>query len=242
MNTHKTALITGGAQRIGAHLALRLAEAGYNIILHYHHSSKEAHELQKKISNFNRMCHLYSADLSNYDDTLSLIETLKSKFDCIDLIINNAATYHPDSLLDLEESHFNEQMQTNFKAPMLISKHFTSDDNSNHIINMLDKKITTIDQKRFSYWMSKKSLEQFTYYAACMLAPHTRVNAIAPGLMMQPVNQTYSEALLEEKRHKTPLQRLGNPDDIVNGILALESLTFTTGQVLFIDGGMHLIN
>ena len=55
MNTHKTALITGGAQRIGAHLALRLAEAGYNIILHYHHSSKEAHELQKKISNFNRM-------------------------------------------------------------------------------------------------------------------------------------------------------------------------------------------
>lgn len=242
MVNHKTAFITGGAQRIGAHIALNLAKSGYNIILHYHHSSRKAHTLKDKINSFNRSCFIYSADLSDETSTLSMIEALKNKFSTIDLIINNAATYHSDSLIDLDDHEFSLQMHTNFKAPMLISKHFKSDDNPNHIINMLDKKITTIDQKRFSYWMSKKSLEQFTYYAACMLAPHTRVNAIAPGLMMQPVNQTYSEDTLEEKRNKTPLQRLGNPDDIVNGILALESLTFTTGQVLFIDGGMHLIN
>ena len=85
MTEYKTAFITGGAQRIGAHLALCLAKAGYNIILHYHHSSKEAHQLQEKIIKLHRTCYICSADLSNSNETLLMIESLKSKFKYISL-------------------------------------------------------------------------------------------------------------------------------------------------------------
>ncbi len=238
MATNKSALITGGAKRIGKDIAVYLAENGFDIALHYNTSKAEAEEVSKEIKSKGQNCILFQCNLSNIKDALSLIEKVKQSFSSLSLLINNASIFEKRSFLETDIDFFDSTFNTNFKAPFFLSQGFAKNFKSGHIINLLDTNITRDRTKYFIYNLSKKMLSEFTKMSAAELAPDIRVNAIAPGPILPPSND--GKEYLEREMNSVPLKRWGTISEILQSIDFLLKNEYLTGQCIFVDGGEHL--
>ncbi len=234
----QAALITGSAKRIGKAIAVHLAESGFDIALHYNTSKSEAEEVAKEIKSKGRNCVLFQCNLSNIKDTLSLIEKVKQSFPSLSLLINNASIFEKRSFLESDISFFDNHFNTNFKAPFFLSQSFAKSVKEGHIINLLDTNITQDRTKYFVYNLTKKMLSEFTKMTAAELAPHIRVNAIAPGPILPPSNK--EKEYLEREQESIPLKRWGTMPEILQSIDFLLKNEYLTGQCIFVDGGDHL--
>jgi NAD(P)-dependent dehydrogenase (short-subunit alcohol dehydrogenase family) len=233
----EAALITGASDRIGKSIALALAEAGYNIALHYNNSEKKANQTRNEITEKGVACSLFKADLRNPVETKALIEAAFKEFK-ITVLVNNASLFIPDTFMDGNDQLFDDQFLTNFKAPYLLSREFAKKTNQGVIINLLDTNIRKNQTSHFSYLLSKKFLREFTKMAAVELAPGIRVNGISPGLILPPEGQ--DNTYLERLAVKIPLKKSGNVKNISDTVLFLIKNNFITGQILFVDGGENV--
>lgn len=236
---NRSALITGGAKRLGQAIALSLAEKGYHIALHCHHSKNEAEKTAKKIKQHGVKCHIYLADLNQNDDMLSLIPNVLQDLPDLCLLINNASIFERGHLMDTDIDLFDRTWNINLKVPFFLSRDFADYRAKGHIINMLDTKISKPLLSYFIYSLSKITLSEFTKMAARELGPNIRVNGICPGLIL-PSKDTAQEAFVS-MGSKIPLKGTGDPSRIVSAVHYLIENTFVTGETLFVDGGEHLM-
>ena len=236
----KTALITGGAVRIGAQIVKTLHENNYRVLVHCHQSKKNAqilcNELNTKISNSAEMV---CTDLKS----LSNIEKLSSKIESIDLLINNASVFYPTPLPKTKHEDWDNLINVNLKAPYflatLLSNKLSSRNGS--IINIVDIHSERPLRNHPIYSISKAGLKMLTLSLAKELAPNVRVNGISPGSIIWP--QTKGSISDNQKKimlDRVALKRQGKPKDIAEAVLFLVESDYITGQIINIDGGRTL--
>jgi NAD(P)-dependent dehydrogenase (short-subunit alcohol dehydrogenase family) len=236
--TGKTALVTGAARRIGRACALALAEAGADIILHYHMSSEEAEETASMIRDMGRRSFPLTADLGNPDEIDALWTAAAEVTGRPDILVNSASVFPEGTFRDSLTDDYLRCSRVNSLAPLHLSRLFALRPSEGVIINFLDARLTDYDREHFPYHISKRELFTQTRALAVELAPGIRVNGIAPGLILPPPG--YGPDYLEERISSNPLKRIGNLDQITGALLFLVRNDFITGQIIYIDGGRHL--
>ncbi len=239
---NSTALITGAAKRIGREVAINLAGKGYDIVISYNKSKIEAQKLAREISEkFNVRCEIFSCDLSDVTQTKNLAEFMVKNFPNWNLLINNASIFNKSKFLTESYSELFENLNVHFVSPLILSKEFAkiAPENS-HIINMIDKNITRYDTSYFYYLLSKKLLAEFTKMLALQLAPKIRVNGVAPGYILNPIDEENPSEMTKNLIKKIPLKTKGQVENIWQAIEFLLENKFVNGQIIFIDGGASL--
>jgi len=243
----KVALVTGGAMRLGRAIALTLARAGCDVIIHYRNSREDANDLAEEIRALGRQAWPLHADFSEEDMAEDFLRTAWETAGWIDILVNNAAMYSRHRITESEESDILTQWRVNTLTPMLLTKALAKcvedsdilpEDYLGHVINILDRTITAPEHGALPYWVSKKALEAYTLGAAKELAPRITVNAIAPGPVLAPPHQPDTEG---ELAGTMLLATRCSPEDVSNAVVYLTTARCITGQVLFIDSGQHLI-
>ena len=234
----KTALITGGAKRLGAALAAGIAAAGAHVVIHYRHSQGEAEKLKGTIVDAGGDASIIEADLA--DNTLAdtLVGRAVALAGPLDILINNASIFQEESFMEMEPDAIHKNMNINAIAPMLIARNFAEQQRKGALINLLDTMVMDYDKRHVPYHLSKRALHTLTRIMAVEFAPNIRVNAIAPGLILPPSGKGID--YLEGLAHSNPLKKHGGAPDIVDAALYLLGAEFVTGQTLFVDGGRHL--
>ena len=236
----KKIIITGGATRIGAAIAKKLAFPGVEILIHFHKSRLKAEKLKKNLSMNGAKIYLVKGDLSKDNDLKKIINFAKKKLKFFDCLINNASLFENDKLENFSTTSWNKHISTNLKAPAFLSKEFAKNvrGRNNNIINIIDQRIFKLTPYFFSYTISKTGLYTLTKTSAMSLAPNIKVNGIAPGPTLK--NQRQSKNHFKKQYLATPLKKQVDVDEICNAVDFLTKNSSITGQVLAIDSGQSL--
>ncbi len=232
-----TALVTGGAKRLGAYLCEFLAMQGYDIVIHCNNSIKQARVLQKKISKHTN-CKIFKADLSNPKKFQIAIRTFFKRKTRIDLLIHNASIYPQKKFHESSHQDLMENFGVHVFAPFLLNQIMQKQNHQAHIIHIIDGGVHRFDQHHFVYQLSKNALYSLNQMLAIELAPKIRVNAIMPGPIQKPANMSlkkYNQVL-----KALPMGREGGFDEIAKALKSLIDNEYITGQVVYVDGGFHL--
>ena len=236
----KTALITGGAARIGAQIVKTLHHNQFNIIIHCNQSKDKAQLLCDELNSIRaNSVEVISGNLNNIDELDSLVSSIKS----IDLLVNNASVFYPKSVEDSEMKDWDDVININLKAPFFLSKGLskTLSENDGSIINIIDIHSERPLKKHAIYNISKAGLKMLTQTLAKELAPRIRVNGVSPGSILWP--QDSAEITEDDKNlmlERIALHRQGSPQDIADTVLFLANSNYITGQIINIDGGRTL--
>ena len=236
----KTALITGGAARIGAQIVKTLHHNQFNIIIHCNQSKDKAQLLCDELNAVRaNSVEIVSGNLNNIDELDSLVSSIKS----IDLLVNNASVFYPKSVEDSEIKDWDDVININLKAPFFLSKGLskTLSENDGSIINIIDIHSERPLKKHAIYNISKAGLKMLTQTLAKELAPKIRVNGVSPGSILWP--QDSAEITEDDKNlmlERIALHRQGSPQDIADTVLFLANSNYITGQIINIDGGRTL--
>ncbi|MBN1412571.1 MAG: SDR family oxidoreductase [Spirochaetales bacterium] len=236
--TGKTALITGGAKRLGRAITRGLVNKGVNVIVHYNESAKEAEQLVAEAKSAGVKAWAVKADLLDKTGVEGLFEKAEKASGSVEILINNASIFPEESLLDFSYDSLIQNVDIHAYAPLCLSRHFSGSKKGGDIINILDSRITDYDDRHVAYHLSKRMLYSLTRLMALEFAPFIRVNAVAPGLILPPPGK--GEEYLKEQAHSNPLQTHGEPKDVSQAVNFLIENRFITGQVIFVDGGRHL--
>lgn len=236
----KTALITGGAARIGAQIVKTLHHNQFNIIIHCNQSKDKAQLLCDELNLIRaNSAEIVSGNLNNIDELDSLVSSIES----IDLLVNNASVFYPKSVEDSEMKDWDDVININLKAPFFLSKGLskTLSKNDGSIINIIDIHSERPLKKHAIYNISKAGLKMLTQTLAKELAPRIRVNGVSPGSILWP--QDSAEISEDDKNlmlERIALHRQGSPQDIADTVLFLANSNYITGQIINIDGGRTL--
>ena len=236
----KVALISGGARRIGSVIVRTLHNHGMNIVLHCRNSVEEGHRLKDELNLIRESSiQVFQFDLLENDSPEQLVRMTIEQFGRLDVLVNNASVFYGSTVESVTDTQINELFGIHFKAPFnLIQQsliHLRK--TKGCIVNLTDMYAQYSLPKYSVYCASKAALESLTRSLALELAPDIRVNAIAPGAILWAESSTEQEAIIA----RTPLQRRGRTEEIANAVVYLvRDATFTTGQILAIDGGRSL--
>ncbi len=236
----RVALITGGAVRVGRAITLGLAEAGYDVVINYHTSESEARSVSSRVSELGRNSVIVPGDVSSADDVLKVADEVRRTYGRLDLLVNNASLFPRTPLLEVEEGEWDRVMGVNLKGPFLMVK-ATADlltAARGRVINLVDLSALQPWVEHPHHSVSKAGLLHLTRVMARALAPHVRVNAIAPGAVLLP--EDYDEDARQRSKESAALGTLGSPEDVVQTVLFLERSPFITGEVIVVDGGRLL--
>lgn len=243
-NTNKVALITGAAKRIGAAIVTQLHHEGYRVVVHYHTAQKEAealvHQLNEKRPDSAIAC---SADLSQPEQCHTLIKQASSQWQRLDALINNAAVFQATPAQTADYQSWQTIINTNLTSPFFLAQAafpFLQKVNGS-IINITDTHADGRPLKNYAvYNISKAGLHMLTQTLAREFAPNVRVNAVAPGVSL------WNDSLTPQQQEiltRTPLKRSAHATEIANAIsYLLNTATYTTGSVLYVDGGRLVFN
>lgn len=239
----KVALITGAARRIGASIARCLHQAGYNVIVHYGHSADAAETLCNELNAVRPASALcLQANLHQVDSLADFAWRAASLWDGLDLLVNNASVFQATPFHDATEAQWDELLGVNLKAPFFLSQAAAPflHEKRGAIVNLADIYAERPRQGYAVYSIAKAGLVAMTHALARELAPAVRVNAVAPGAILWPEQETNGTAQAEILA-RVPLGRTGAPDDIARAVLFLaRDADYVTGQVLGVDGGRSL--
>ncbi|CAC9586232.1 FolM Alternative dihydrofolate reductase 1 [uncultured Gammaproteobacteria bacterium] len=236
----KTALITGGAQRIGAQITKTLHAHDYNIIIHYRNSNKEAQTLANELNQLRaNSATLIQAELSDLQALKTLANTIKQ----LDVLVNNASVFYPTSMQNANENDWNTIINTNLMAPFFLSQSLLAalSKNKGCIINIIDIHAQRPLKNHAIYNISKAGVAMMTQTLAKELAPEIRVCGVAPGSILWPENQAkLNDEQKDKMLNKIPLNKQGSAEDIANTVLFLATSPYITGQIISVDGGRTL--
>lgn len=239
---NNAALITGGAKRIGRQIATFLASQGYDIVISYNNSKDEAENLSEEITKkFSVKCKIFQADLRDEKQAKKLADFVSEIFPNWNLLVNNASIFQKSKFLSAPDSALSDNLNLHFTSPLILIKEFAKNSPKNaQVINMVDKNIARYDTSYFYYLLSKKSLAELTKMLSIELAPEIRVNAIAPGFILNPIDEEKPSEKTQNIITRIPLKNKGEVENIIQGVEYLLNNKFVTGQILFIDGGASL--
>jgi len=239
----RTVLITGAAHRIGNAIVRTLHGAGANIVLHYRRSRAGAEALAAELSaTRGGSMQLVSGDLH---DTARLPLLVEEAFNCygrLDVLVNNASSFYPTPVGTIEESHWDDLIGTNLKAPLFLAQaaapHLRR--HGGVIVNLVDIHADRPLSGHPVYSIAKAGLVMVTKSLAAELGPEIRVNAVAPGAILWPETDM-DEANRRNIVERTFLKRRGDPSDIAGAVLYLvRDARYVSGHVLVVDGGRSL--
>lgn len=237
---NKTALITGASKRVGKALAEHLASSGWNVIIHFNSSGKEAQKLadslKRKFPKQNFIT--IKTNLSKINEVEDFIPKIVEEYGKFQMLINNASVFDPGYINETSLQLFDLQINVNLKAPFFLMKKFANIIGEGSIINFVDTRITNNKSNFAAYSLSKKSLWDLTKMAAVEFAPKIRVNAIAPGVTLPPEDK--DETYLQKLAENIPMKKPGGLLPILQSIDYIIQNEHLTGQLLFADGGENL--
>lgn len=238
--TASLALVTGSAHRLGKAFALSLARMGYAIALHYRGSAHEAEQTVKEIRALGVDCLPIRADLTQ-PEKIEFLFSLVDEFHLpLKVVVNSAAVMPVGSPLHLELHDWDLALDLNLRAPFLISQQAARRMTTGGVIvNITDIGAQKAWSRYPSYTVSKSGLESLTKLLARALAPHIRVNAIAPGLVLP--SDVVTEAQWRQLVEKLPLKRAAQLDELTMTLEFLIKNEYITGQTIVVDGGYSLI-
>jgi NAD(P)-dependent dehydrogenase (short-subunit alcohol dehydrogenase family) len=234
----RTALITGGAKRIGKALCLGLAQAGANVIVHFNNSREAAASVAAEIQALGRKAWTLDADLADRNQCASMVDRANGLSGSIDILVNSASVFPENTIHEFTGEDLDFNVQVNAFAPLLLSRSFAAQQRTGVIVNLLDSRITDYDRTHAAYHISKRMLHTITRILSLELAPGIRVGGVAPGLVLPPPGE--DESFLEKNKHTLPLQRYGNVESVFEAVRFLIASDFVTGQIIYVDGGRNL--
>jgi pteridine reductase len=244
--SEKVALVTGSAHRVGKAIALELARAGVNIMVHYHSSEPEqVRDTLHDIKSLGVDAFEVQADISQPDGVHSVIGAIDDEFGRLDILVNSASVFPRADFLDISLDSWERAMSVNVRAPFILTQAaarmmLDNDDPGGAIVNICDQGVDAAWPKRPHHGISKAALWSLTQNAAVSLAPDIRVNAIVPGPVMKTA-ESMTDEQWEKMGDTLPLKRTGDGADVGRAVVFLCSQSFITGTLLHVNGGEHLL-
>ena len=230
-----TALVTGGAVRLGRAIVLHLAERGYDIALHYATSNESAGKTAHEARELGVRCETYCADFTSLNEISLLMGRVLGDFSSLDILVNSAANFIQENLEETSDRGLLDTINVNLVAPFTLMREFKRRVTSGLIINILDERILRRVSTFGAYSVSKSALAHLTELSAVEWGETVRVNAIAPGLILPPAGS--SNEYLAKSAPNIPTKTHGYILDILRGFDYLIDSPFVNGEILFIDGG-----
>ena len=235
----RVALVTGGAVRIGKAIVEALAADGLGVVIHCDCSLEAATALAAQVRRRGGAAWVVSGALDGEAGCRAVMASARRLAGRVDVLVNNAAVFHKDRLATITEALLVSELQTNLVAPVLLTRLFAEQTRRGCVVNLLDRRIASNDLECIPYLLSKKALAEFTRTAALALAPGIRVNGVAPGAVLPPPGKGL--AYLHDAAGTVPLKCRVTPADVAQAVVALVHLETVTGQIVFVDGGQHLL-
>lgn len=232
----RTAIVTGGAKRIGAALVRALAADGWRVLIHCNRSRTEADALAAEVG-----ASVVQADLADPAAAAAILGAVASDAPA-GLLVNNASLFEYDTLADFTVERWDRQHAVNLRAPALLTQAFAAAlpaTANGLIVNLLDAKLASLNPDYFSYTVSKAGLMAVTELAARALAPRIRVNGIAPAVTM--VSGPQSRENFDAAPRHNPLGRGVTADDIAATLRYIVATPTLDSQVLTLDAGQRLL-
>lgn len=231
--------MTGAGKRLGRAVALRLAEEGMDVAVHYRDSAKDAAEVVGKIEELGQRAMAIQADLRNVDQIRRLLLEVGNEFGRLDLLVNSAANFLPGSIISTTEEIWDASLETNVKSPFFCAQAAAPmlRRSKGSIVNFADTGGLLGWSAFIGHSVAKAGVINLTKSLAKALAPDVRVNAIAPGTITMPGDPPEWE---QEFVKLAPLRRTGRPADIADAAVYLATAEFLTGHTLVLDGGRTL--
>ena len=242
-----TAVITGGARRIGRAIAEHLHDRGFDIALHYRSSEADARELAASLSGRGiGACRLYQADLESDAEVASLGAAILADTPTVDLLVNNASGFEPTPLETCSPAQFDRMLAGNLRGPYFLTQALLPGLRAAAaaaVVNIVDIHVQRPLPQFNAYVAAKAGLASLTRSLAVELAPVIRVNGVAPGAILWPDgDEGYDAATREHMLATIPMRRLGEPEDIARTVAFLAcDAPYITGQVVAVDGGGGLV-
>lgn len=247
----KRALVTGAGGRLGRAMALELARQGYDVAVHYSASEDGAHDTAEAIRALGRKAETLQADFLDLGAVKALIGRASEALGGpLSVLVNNASIFDYDRIGTVTAESWDRHMSSNLRAPLFLMQAFaaqapraTQDGQGESlpqalVVNMLDQRVQKLTPEFMTYSLAKHGLWTLTRTAAQALAPHVRVNGIAPGSTL--IGARQSQAHFDGQRAGTILGRGPNPEDITKVLSYLLDAPAVTGQMVAVDGGQHL--
>jgi len=232
-------LVTGGARRIGRAVALALAADGFDVAVHYNRSAPDAVKTAVAIKKTGADCDIFQADLFDEGDAAGLLWSVAKRFPSLSVLVNSASLFVPSDMGGEDTELLQKHWAVHVKAPWVLTAEFAKIVKSGVVVNFLDAAIAKNKTDFGAYLLSKKALAELTMMQAVRFAPHVRVNAVAPGLILAPEGR--GSWYLKKRAAGVPLKRPGNVQDVTRAVRFLIASDYVTGQTIFVDGGEHLV-
>ncbi len=238
-----TALVTGGALRLGAAIVRALHQQGYHTLVHCNESVGPAQQLCASLNGVRENSSaLIRADLANEASMEQLQSEVLANYSGLSLLVNNASVFSPGTLAATSRQLWRQHMRVNVEAPYFLVQSFAERlaQNTGSVVNITDIYAERPLSEYAAYCASKAALLSVTRSLAQELAPRVRVNAIAPGAILWPEVESsgFSEQLRERYLSRVPMGKLGQPEDIAQAVVFLaDQAPYLTGEVIHVDGG-----
>lgn len=241
VQTERTALVTGGAKRIGAAIVRDLAAHGFAVAIHCSHSQREADALAQAVEADGGRASVLRADLTDSAEAAALVERAEAALGLPDIVVNNASIFEDDAITDFDMAVWDRHFAVHLKAPALIAQALAArlpGDRDALIVNMIDQRVWRPTPRFFSYTLSKSALWTATRTMAQALGPNIRVNAIGPGPTLP--NQRQEQADFDRQTDALILRRGPDLAEFGRTVRYLWEARSVTGQMIALDGGQHL--
>jgi NAD(P)-dependent dehydrogenase (short-subunit alcohol dehydrogenase family) len=235
-------LVTGGARRIGAGIARRLALRGHDVAIHHHHARAEAEALLGAIAASGGRACIVTGELENAATAPALISAAREGLGGpVTGLVNNASQFAFDALPLSDFALLDQHMRVNLGAPVALASAMAAQDDLDDgaVVNLLDQKVANLNPDFLTYTLSKSALAAATELMARALAPRVRVNAVSPGLTLPSLDQ--SEVEFSEHSRQNLLQRPVALDDLAATVEHLLTCRSITGQNVFVDCGQRFL-
>lgn len=231
-------LVTGSAVRVGRAMALRLAEEGANVAVHYRTSEEEAKETADDVRERGGAATTVQSDLSTVEGARAAVDGAADGLGGIDVLVNSASVFNETPVEDVTEEDWNTNIDINLRAPFFASQRAT-ERGAKKVINIAGVAAERPFPSFVPYSVSKAGVVSLTKGLAKALAPEVTVNAVSPGTVLSPPDRPEEE----ERRiaEDTPVKRVGEPGDIADTVaFVVRSSDFLNGAVIDVDGGRSL--
>jgi pteridine reductase len=236
----RVTLVTGGAIRVGRAIVQALATDGAAVAVHHHESVEEARSLVTELRSQGRRAEAFRADLTDDAQLASLVADVERSLGPIEVLVNSAAGFTRAPFLDTDAATLDAEWRLNARAPFLLTRAVAKgmlERREGVVVNILDIGGALVPWRNYSaYCMTKAAMQMLTLVLALELAPHVRVNGVAPGTVLPP--ESLGAAEREQLRSRIPLGRFGTAEDVAATVrFLITGSDFVTGQVIAVDGG-----
>jgi pteridine reductase len=239
----RTAVVTGGAVRLGRAIVKRLAERGARVMIHYGSSSDEAGALLRELATAGAEARAVSADLSDPVSAAQVIfDAVREEFGSADILINSAAIFERGSLLKTTEEAWDRHQAINLKSPFFLAQTFVRQlpvERRGAIVNVVDWRGTHPIPGHAAYTIAKAGLAAMTQLLAQELGDWVRVNGVAPGAILPPPGASRAE--FERLGESIPVRHVGSPEQICDAVEFLVMNSFVNGEIIHVTGGQELV-